>query len=258
MGLRKIISILTLNDRGLAYAIEKKRKKLSHQIGKLTDYTVRYGPFKGMKLPQNDWWGGADKGAMLLGIYEKEIQHSIVQVDRGRNVFIDLGAADGFYSIGMLMTGRFEISHAFEMSKKGREIILENAKLNGVSDKVIIHGIADSNFDQFLSIDELERAVILIDIEGGEFDILNPSTLQRLSRSIIFIELHDWFFSDGESKLSKLLKDIQPFFKVTRLTTKERDMSIFPELSLLDDSERWLLASEGRNRLMSWLRLEPI
>lgn len=258
MGLRKIFSIVTLNDRGLAYAIDKKRKQLSRLIGQMTNNTVQYGPFKGLKLSESDWWGSADKGAMLLGLYEQEIQQSIVRVGPERDVFIDLGAADGFYSIGMLKTGQYKVSHAFEMSEKGRDTISQNAQLNELAECVFIHGKADADFDKLLTPEELARAVVLIDVEGAEFEILTSTTLQRLKKSIIFVELHDWFFTDGDKKMSKLLADAKPYFNISKLTTTARDLSIYPELSLLDDSERWLVASEGRNRLMYWLRFDPI
>jgi hypothetical protein len=258
MGLRKLFSILTLNERGLSYAIDKKRKLISRRLGELTGNTVRYGPFKGLKLPDVDWWGGAERGAMLLGLYEQEVQHSIMQVASGRDVFVDLGAADGFYSVGMLITGRFKTSYAFERSPKGREVIAQNAVLNGCGSKVKIFGRAGPDFDNALSSEELARSVILIDVEGAEFEILTNSTLQRLRHSVVFIELHDWFFPDGEEKLARLLADARSHYSISTLTMGARDLSMFPELIHYDDSERWLLASEGRNRLMTWLRFDPL
>jgi len=97
----------------------------------------------------------------------------------------------------------------------------------------------------------------LIDIEGAEFSLLNSELFSHLKKSIIFIELHDWFFEDGEKKMAKLIDDAKPFFKISRLTTTSRDLSKFPELFDYPDSERWLIASEGRSKLMTWLRLDP-
>lgn len=34
---------------------------------------VKYGPFKGMKLNKDTWWGKCDLGSQCLGLYEKEI-----------------------------------------------------------------------------------------------------------------------------------------------------------------------------------------
>ena len=65
------------------------------------------------------------------------------------------------------------------------------------------------------------------------------------------------FLKDGKKKLEILMKEIRLFFKVSTLRTASRDLSRFSELSEYSDSERWLIASEGRPRLMSWLRLDP-
>jgi hypothetical protein len=97
----------------------------------------------------------------------------------------------------------------------------------------------------------------LVDIEGGEFNLFDKKVFSDLKKSIIFIEIHDWFFKDGEKKLNKLMGDAKTFFNITKLTTTSRDLSVFPELSKLHDSERWLIASEGRHRLMTWLRFDP-
>lgn len=257
MGLRKLFSILTLNERGLSYAIEKKRKLLSRQLSLRSAHTVQYGPFKGMKFAPEDWWGGADRGAMLLGLYEKEVLQSMMQIEPHRDVFVDLGAADGYYSIGALTSGRFKSSHAFEITEQGRRVIASNAQLNACSDRLSIHGKATPDFYQVLSEDELRRALVLIDVEGAEFDILQPTTLQHLKNCVVIVELHDWFFGDGERKLAQLKQDAAPFFELSTLTMGARDLSTYPELTLFDDSERWLMASEGRNRLMTWLRLDP-
>ena len=257
MGLRKIFSILVMNKRGMSIAIGKKRQSLSLQLSDRMKHTVKYGPFAGMKFTHDNWWGGSDRGAMLLGIYEEEVLHSIMAVPKKYNVFIDLGAADGYYSIGSLISRRFKTSYSFEISAKGRDVIQKNAILNKVDNKLNIFGEATQDFYLSISKKDLDKAVILIDIEGGEFSLLNRESFTHLKNSIIFIELHDWFFKDGKEKLTKLMNDAKHFFKISTLTTTSRDLSKFPELKDYSDSERWLLASEGRSKLMTWLRLDP-
>ena len=258
MGLRKLWSILTLNERGLSYAVEKKRRLMSQQLSQQVGHTVQYGPFKGMKFSSNEWWGGADHAAMLLGLYEKEVLQSLMDSDTGRDVFVDLGAADGYYSIGALTSGRFKTSYAFEITDQGRRVIAANAQLNGCTDRIQILGQATSEFYQQLPADQLGRAVVLVDVEGAEFEILTPRTLAHLKDSVVIIELHDWFFPDGERKLAQLKQDANPYFELSTMTMGARDLSTYPELAQLNDSERWLMASEGRNRLMTWLRLDPL
>lgn len=247
-----------MDERGMAIAIGKKRKALAFELSNQMKHCVNYGPFKGMKFTHENWWGASDRAGMLLGIYEKEILDSIMNIEKNWDIFIDLGAADGYYSIGALTSGRFKKSYSFEISTKGQEVIQKNATLNNVSTKLEIFGEATKDFYKRIPRKDLDKAVILIDIEGAEFNLLDLKIFENLKKSIIFIELHDWFFRDGEERLKQLLNDAKPFFKTAKLTTTSRDLSIFPELSNLNDSDRWLVASEGRGRLMTWIRLDPI
>ncbi len=257
MGFRKLFSKLLMNDRGISIAIDKKRKSLSRDLSTRMKHTIKYGPFSDMVFCSDYWWGGSDRASMLLGIYEEEVLNSIMSIPNKYNVFIDLGAADGYYSIGSLISQKFQKSYSFEISTKGREVIKKNATLNHVSNKLHIFGEATKDFYTNIPRKDLNSAVILIDIEGGEFDILDSELFGHLKKSIIFIELHDWFFKDGEKKVEKLLSDAKLFFKISRLTTTSRDLSKFPEIRDYPDSERWLIASEGRSKLMTWLRLDP-
>ncbi len=246
-----------MNDRSISFAIDKKRKSLSLELSKRMKHSVSYGPFSGMTFCDDYWWGGSDRGSMLLGIYEEEVLSSIMTVSNKYDVFIDLGAANGYYSIGFLISKKFKKSYSFEISPKGRDVIKKNATLNRVSNKLHIFGEATKDFYKNIPKEDLNSAVILIDIEGAEFSLLDIELLRHLKKSIIFIELHDWFFEDSENKVNKLIGDAKTFFKISRLTTTSRDLSKFPELRDYSDSERWLIASEGRSKLMTWLRLDP-
>ena len=257
MGLRKIFSMLLMNQRGMSIAIHKKRKLLSQELSAVMNNTIKYGPFAGMIFSRDYWWGNSDRGAMLLGIYEQEILSAIMSVQNKYNVFIDLGAADGYYSIGSLISQKFNVSYAFEISIKGREVIQNNATLNNCSNKLHIFGEATKNFYKSIPKKELDSAVILIDIEGAEFSLFDSELFSNLKKSIIFIEVHDWLYKDSKKKMTELTNNAKPFFKISTLTTASRDLSKFPELFDYEDSDRWLIASEGRPKLMSWLRLDP-
>lgn len=130
----------------MSIAIGKKRKSLSLELSKRMQHTVQYGPFSGMKFSQDNWWGLSDRGAMLIGIYEKEVLDSIMSVPKKYNIFIDLGAADGYYSVGSLISGKFTKSYSFEISQKGRDVIQKNALINHVNKKLEIFGEATKNF----------------------------------------------------------------------------------------------------------------
>jgi hypothetical protein len=257
MGLRKIFAMLSMNQRGMSIAIHKKKQLLSKELMKVFNSSVGYGPFTGMIFCEDSWWSSSDRGAMLLGIYEQEILNSIMALSSKYKVFIALGAAEGYYSIGTLVSQKFKLSYAFEMSAKGRDVIRKNAKLNNCDNKLLILGEATKDFYKDIPKKDLNASVILIDIEGTEFYLLDSEMFYRLKKSVIFIELHEWIFKDSKEKVAKLMSDARPFFKISTITTTSRDLSKFPELKNYQDSDRWLIASEGRPKLMTWLRLDP-
>jgi hypothetical protein len=239
-------------------SIQRRRIQMSQKLDELFNSTVQYGPFKGLKLSSETWWGSADRASMLLGLYEKEVLDSLQNISKKNTTFIDLGAADGYYGIGVLVNNLFEKSICYEISEEGRKTIKDNAHLNNVLHKVEIRGIAKKNFYNELPSKVLSNSVLLIDIEGAEFELLDKSTFNAFSNSIIFIELHDWFYEDGLKKLQKLKNDSILTHEITELKMGARDLSIFPELKKLHDNDRWIICSEGRKQLMTWLRFDPI
>jgi hypothetical protein len=241
-----------------AYYVYQRKKILSKQIDEQFKSTVKYGPFKGLRMATDSWWSYADRAAILFGLYEQEVLLSLKNVPPNYKTFIDIGAADGYYGVGVLINDMFDKSYCYETSEKGRDVIKQNAALNNVADRIEIRRKAEKTFYKDFTPDELKRSVILVDIEGGEFDLLDQTTLKALMRSIIIVELHDWRFEDGQSKLQRLINDAKATHKVSKFTTSSRDLSGFEELKQYADTDRWLICSERRDRLMTWLRLDPL
>lgn len=257
--LNQAADLLLMNhpDLVLPKAMAYYRQMLSKRVAEHFNHIVAYGPFKGLKLTEDTWWGSSDKASMILGVYEQEVLKLLSEKPSRYTNFIDLGAADGYYAAGTLFKGIFQTSYCFESSEKGRSVIEENARKHGLSDKIIIHGTADKNFYSLIPQDIIDRSVMLVDIEGGEFDLFDVGLFEKFRKSLIVIELHDWFYSDGEAKLNNLIAAAEKYFYVDYLTMGSRDMSLFPELAGLPDTDRWLICSEGRGRLMKWLKLMP-
>lgn len=238
--------------------IENRRRMISTQLNQSFCGIIRYGPFKGFQFSSESWWGAADRANMLLGLYEQEVLACLLRLPKRYRYFIDVGAADGYYGIGVIVGKIFEKSWCYEVSEQGQHIIRVNAQLNNVSDQIVIRGKAGSTIHNDFSEDEAAQSVLFIDIEGGEFELINEKLLEKFKYSIIFIELHDWFFSDGAEQVDRLRMNIEKFFKITSLTTTSRDLSVFNELQKMSDTDRWLICSEGRGRLMTWWRLDPL
>jgi hypothetical protein len=249
--------ILTQHPELMENVILRHRTALSKTIWDFHHNTVAYGPFKGLKLGQNSHWGGADRGAMTLGLYEQEVLLDLATLKRRFNTFVDLGAADGYYGIGVLVGNLFNKSYCFEISEDGQKVIRENSVLNGVHHQLVVNGKAEKDFYKQIAEDDLSNCVLFVDIEGGEFELFDAQLFAKFQDAIIYIELHDWFFQDGEEKLKKMKEDSSLTHSWVELRTTARDLSAYSELHKLNDSDRWLICSEGRGRLMTWVKLVP-
>lgn len=262
----------TLSNGGLSLALKKsydylrfkrainsRRNGLAVQVATFCDWRVVHGPFVGMQISPSNWWGQTDLASKILGFYEAEVLSTLVNIDKSRyRYFVDLGAADGYYAIGCAYSKLFLDSYAFEMSNQGQKVIRQNAELNSVSDRVHIFGYADENFDQKIPDVALAQTIVLIDIEGGEFDLLNEPLLQKLNKSMLIIELHEFMVNNGAERLAELVTRLQKFYKIAWLKTGARDLSNFDVLAHLNDTDRWLLCSEGRVQLQKWIVCEPL
>lgn len=252
---------LDLARNSLAFDILKakqdsnqRRFRLSSKIAQQFNNTVGAGPFAGMKFVPNSWWSGADRGAMILGLYEQEVLEAMQHEFLDKKTFVDIGAADGYYAIGALKTGWAERSYCFEISKLGQEVIRQQSELNLVSDKVFVFGEATNNVLDVLLESTGESPndwVVLIDIEGGEFDLLSDALLEKLVGATLIVEVHD--FGQNAGRLPELISLMEKYFAVRKVSTGKRDLSQFEFLHDWPDDDRWLLCSEGRPKLMSWL-----
>ena len=259
IAIKKLIKFIVFKlKKNKIDPIDMRRLILSNKIDQLFNSTVKYGQFQGLRLISKSWWGASDRASILFGLYEQEVLNSLKNIPSRYKYFIDLGAADGYYAIGVLISGLCKKSYCFEISEKGREIIKENAIINNVLDSIEIRGIAKQNFYESIPLNEIEESILFIDIEGGEFEILNKASFSVFKKSIIFIELHDWFYDDGDEKLKELKLSAGKTHAISEIIMKSRDLSIYEELKTYPDNDRWLICSEGRGQLMTWLRLDPI
>jgi hypothetical protein len=207
---------------------------------------VNYGVFKGLKLVITREDVTTDFPSMFFGTYEEEVLNSLKDIPPSYTNFINLGAGDGYYPIGVIKSGIFSSAIAFEGSVHRRNQIRKLAEANGCLEYVEIREYAsDGCFDEFESM-FLSQSVILSDIEGGEFDIFTEKNLKILCGSIIIIEIHDFLVSQGKSKFDDLVNRASKDFEISWLTTTSRDPSRFEELHHYSDIDRWITMAEGR------------
>ena len=251
----EVLSKITLKKLELRIdkVVEKKRIILSSKISKMYNNTVQQGPFKGMIINEDQFWGQGDRSSKILGLYEKEIQDLIVSIQKDKNysTFVDIGGADGFFAIGSLVNNLFEKCEVFEISKKGRISIQKNSKQNNVYDSIKIHDKASKR--SLIKIDNINNSLILCDIEGGEYELFDEKLINEIHPSDIIIEIH----KDKENSLVNFEKRFTKTYSLTKITQEPRSLKNFKELENINDNNRALIMSEGRSGIQEWWYLSP-
>lgn len=241
----------------LQRSIAMRRLQLNQAIYQRLNGVVRYGPLAGFGLIEESSWGN-DKAAKLLGFYEQELMARMVPAMGPRTLFIDIGAADGFYAVGMLHAGLAQRCIAFELTEQGRAVIRATAERLGHAERIQIEGACDeTSLLQALHGLDRRQMVMLCDAEGAEFDILSDAVLASLSGASLFIEIHD-HSADGPARYQALKARAARWFCLTEIHKAGRNPYHYAELKDLDDTDHWLVCSEGRDPDQKWLALTPI
>ena len=250
------IANLILQRFGLFTGAQLFKEKISKDAEYIFGKTIKYGPFKGMKLSSNIWWGKYDILSKYLGQYEPHILEKLISNSKNNTHFIDIGAADGYYAIGLLFSNLFKTATCFEVSKNGRSVISENAHINFVQKRLTILGKADQDLIS-QEIMNFPQSVILCDIEGAEFDLFSEDLLKTCKSCVVIIELHDEFTKGKSNRRENLIKLASKFFKVNLIKRSNPKINNFEEIKDWSDDLRLLAFSENRPIRMDWLLLTP-
>ena len=248
----RALMILLRHDDAI---IAAKKKVLSKLVAD-TGYQVKYGLFKGMQLDEAPWWGSYDMNSKLLGVYELSVQQRIESAaGKGDFQFIDIGAADGFFAVGVAFAGIAKSVSAFDIDPKAQEKLKENFLRNGCGHIASIHGEATAVELRNL-ICQNSKSIVLIDIEGAEYEFLDEEMLYVLKDCLIICELHPWLLEDGTAKELALIERASKNHAVSFLKRQFIDPMKFEELSDFNEDEQLLAISEARGRRMRWMVLE--
>ena len=230
---------------------------LTHLARSRTNATVQQGPFAGLKIVTLS--AGSAFIPKLLGIYERELNECVEELIASRpSVVIDIGAAEGYYAVGLAR--RLPESHviAFEMQESARDKLAQNASANGVTDRLEIRGCCDVEcLRQALS--NFPNPAVVCDVEGAENELLDPESVPKLSNAQVLVELHD-FIRPGTTE--RLIQRFSPTHSITQIDQTPRPRDDFPWKTpgtrLLPKRYLDWAVSEWRPVPMSWLWMTPL
>jgi len=253
--LRKIFKFLIpMRFRRLKYWVDNR-------VWCVTNGMVCNGPFSKLKGSALDSSIPLLDPAFLLGSWEKELNIELERLFGFRfDKIINIGAAEGYFAVGLLMRCQDCDEVAFETIPVYHEQIRKLAEINGVSNRLRIEG--------FCNLDTLRKTLVgcrrpflFVDAEGYEKDLLNPEAIPELRDSFMVVECHD--FRDN-SITPTLMTRFSATHEIHMVFSHSQYRGIKDLPFTLGIVERMLcsriyakILSEGRGNIMHWLIMRP-
>lgn len=243
-------SQLAIRDQGWAHL--HRQDELDAAIASLQSACeVESGPFAGLQYPTAKSVGST-LYAKLLGCYELEVVGAIEEaIARTPSVVVDIGAAEGYYAIGLALRLPGARIVAYDTDSTARDCCIKMAAANGVASQVTIHGLCDqATLKAFTG----QRAFLLCDCEGFENTLFDNSMAGALREADILIETHDFIRPLTTKRLRDVLSNTHDVTVLSSVSDFARP-TVFPHPSaqhLTIDSQTFLMA-EGRPSQMHWL-----
>ncbi len=152
-------------------------------------FTVRAGPFAGLRYPRATVLQMPSRVPHLAGTFEAELHPVIEAMVKSRpRLFVNLGAADGFYAVGMGLRLPDTQVIAFEADPVRFRLCSRVARLNGT--KLDLRGSCTA---QTLAALDATGATVLCDVDGAEMELIDPEQVGWLRTATLLIEVHEAF-----------------------------------------------------------------
>lgn len=239
----------------IAYsATQARRLDLLAALIEQAGCTVQAGPFAGTQLPRETSWTDGDLLPKLLGCYEAELHPVITEFVAGApDLIINIGAAEGYYAIGLARLLPEAFVHAFDTSPDAQELCRTAAALNDVSRRVSVAGTC--SLDLLNALLPRGRAPLIVcDCNGHEVTLIDPSRVPVLRNATMIVECHD--FVDPRAT-SILVERLQATHDMVGVPEGPRNPNEFEFLQGLNSLDRWLAVCEFRPSTMHWLVARP-
>ncbi len=210
---------------------------------------VFQGLFAGME------YAGATEGALmprLLGTYESELYPYIRQIaETGLDEIVVIGCAEGYYAVGLARLIPRATVYAYDIDPAARSACQKLAAANAVQDRLLVGGqFRPQDFEAHAG----RRALIVVDIEGAEDDILQPTLSPCLSGMSLIVETHDHL---RPGVLQRLTERFQPTHDITRVDQQPKQCALPEWLQNRPHLDQLLSVWEWRGEPTPWLVMIP-
>ena len=204
------------------------------------------GPFAGMTYTVRASEGA--RLARLLGVYEAGLAPVIEEiVARRYGLVVDIGAAEGYYAVGLARRLPYARILAHDGDPRARALCAELATLNGVSDRVKIGGVLTHDDLCHLPAGD---CVIICDIEGAEAELLDPESAPALRGADLLVEVHEGM---KPGTLDLLHRRFSVSHEIRQIGRHLADDALPDWAERLSDMDRLILLWEWRSSPTPWL-----
>ena len=225
-----------------------RARALSNGVRQISGDQVLGGVFKGMTLTNAAL--ELYRAPYLLGCYEHELHQTVEKLIAGNYTrILNIGCSVGYYAVGLALRMPHVTVEAFDISADAQKNCADLARLNGVQDRIHISGLFDG--EKFASYAD-GKTLVVMDIEGGEKDLLDPVRFPALQKMDVLVELHDLI----DPTISPVISDR---FAASHTAEFIRNRNVLPDASVflpegqyLDPFDHLLLGWEGRDGETPW------
>lgn len=185
----RLVSFLAYQQKRLT----RRRIETNLEKSGLYEDKVLAGPFEGMQYPPRDSWASC-RFEKIIGAYEFEIHEpleNLIRTCQHYEQVLIIGAAEGFYAVGMARAFPKAKVFAFEPTKQKTDVLWQMAKLNGVSDQITLEGFCDP--EKLLSLKLTGKTLVVCDVDGYEKELIDPNAVPWFTSADFILELHDCF-----------------------------------------------------------------
>lgn len=249
--LRGILRAAKGND-----TFERYRKEhvshLTKEIRHFSDNLVQNGPFSGMILSSDESWG--DFGSKLLGTYEADLFDTFEDiVMHSVDVIIDVGAAEGYYAVGLGLRIPSCPIYAYDISNAAQNACRVNLEINGLSFRSTVSGLCTVETLIDLA-SRFQRPLVFLDCEGAELNLLRGAK-HALMNTRLIVECHDFVNAGTTDEIMSCFNESHSIRLVKQGSRNPHDIPLIRNWS---ETDKWLIISETRPVSMHWLDMTPL
>lgn len=221
---------------------------MANRIIKKYGTVTQAGPFKGMVCIRD-----ADEGCLvpkLLGCYEEElIPTAEAFIQRGYDRIIDVGCASGYWLVGFALRMPQAEAFGFDIDNDARARCAELVALNNVHSRVtLLGGCTPAALEKLIT----KRTLVFMDIDGPEYEILNPDLAPALRQADIIVECHDYLNPKITPTLQERFKKSHTIEKISS-RVREPSLERYPGLDVLPQNHWADALAERRPAVQDWL-----